>query len=246
MLHARNAIVTGVRRGIGRAIGELFAANGASIIARTRRVDPEFVTTCRDLSARHRVDVTPVQIDLADAQSIQTAVKSIHALGCRIDVLVNNAGAATGGTFSLTSPQSWRENFEVNLFGPIQFTQGIARLMARKGGGSIVNIASTAAFVADPGTAVYGSSKCALVRATHSLAIELAAQGIRVNAIAPGPTRTDMLEQMDPNALRGLLDRSAAKRPAEPEEIASVALFFASDLSRFVNGQTLRVDGGMA
>lgn len=246
MLHAKTSIVTGANRGIGRAILETFAANGSDLIACARRIDDDFVADCAALAGRHGVAVVPVQLDLLDQDSIRSALQSIHALRRDVDVLVNNAGAAVGGLYQMSPMDRWRETFEVNLFGPLQFTQGIVRLMSRRGAGSIVNIASTAAFVADPGTSAYGSSKCALVRATRSMAVELGGGGIRVNAIAPGVTRTDMLEEMDPQARDRLVAMSAMKRPAEPDEIAAVALFFASGLSGFVNGQTLRVDGGMA
>jgi 3-oxoacyl-[acyl-carrier protein] reductase len=117
--------------------------------------------------------------------------------------------------------------------------------MTRHKTGSIINIASTAAMVADPGTLGYGSSKAAFARATQSMATELGASGIRVNAIAPGVTRTDMFDQMTEAARDKLIDSSALKRAAEPQDIANMALFLASDLSSFVTGQIMRVDGGM-
>ena len=162
-----------------------------------------------------------------------------------VDVLVNNAGVASGGLFQMTTAAELRRVFEVNYFAQIALTQTVSRIMARRKAGSIINIASSAADIADPGTLAYGSSKAAFARASQSMASELGAVGIRVNSIAPGLTRTGMYDQMDPSAREKLVARSALKRPAEPTDIANVAVFLASDLSAFVTGQSIRVDGGM-
>jgi 3-oxoacyl-[acyl-carrier protein] reductase len=162
-----------------------------------------------------------------------------------VDVLVNNAGTASGGLFQMTPISEIRRVLEVNFFGQILLTQGLSRLMTRHRAGSIINIASTAADIADSGTLAYGASKAALARAARSLATELGTFGVRVNAISPGVTRTDMFDQMAPEARERLINSSALKRAAEPADIANVALFLASELSSFVTGQVLRVDGGM-
>ena len=117
--------------------------------------------------------------------------------------------------------------------------------MIRNKSGSIINLSSTAAFIADPGTLAYGSSKAAFSRATQSMASELGSYNIRVNAIAPSVTKTDMFEQMSVDARDKLINSSALKRAADPEEIAKVAVFLASELSSFVTGQVIRVDGGI-
>jgi 3-oxoacyl-[acyl-carrier protein] reductase len=244
MLENKNAVVTGANRGIGLAIAKTFAAQGARVLACMREVSEEAL-------AEIAIDVGPGQVqvvalDLADEVSIKAAIKEIAQLtGNRVDVLVNNAGTASGGLFQMTPIAEMRRVFEVNFFGQILLTQGLSRLMARRRVGSIINIASTAADIADSGTLVYGASKAALARAARSMATELGAFGVRVNAISPGVTKTDMFDLMEPEARERLINSAALKRAAEPADIANVALFLASDLSGFVSGQVLRVDGGM-
>ena len=235
MLRNKIAVVTGANRGIGLAIARTFAAQGARVLACTRQVSDEAL-------AEIAVDVGPGQVqvvalDLADEASIKAAIKEIAQLtGNRVDVLVNNAGTASGGLFQMTPIAEMRRVLEVNFFGQILLTQGLSRLMTRHRAGSIINIVSTAADIADPGT---------LARAARSMATELGAFGVRVNAISPGVTKTDMFDQMAPEARERLINSAALKRAAEPADIANVALFLASELSGFVTGQVLRVDGGM-
>jgi 3-oxoacyl-[acyl-carrier protein] reductase len=197
------------------------------------------------LAQQHGVTAHAVGVDLANEESVKAAVRQIASLAPRIDVLVNNAGVASGAIFQMTSMTELRRLFEINFFSQILLTQGLARSMARHKAGSIINIASTAAMVADPGTLAYGSSKAAFARATQSMATELGAAGIRVNAIAPGVTRTDMYDQMSEAAREKLIASSALKCAIEPQDVANMALFLASDLSASVTGQIMRVDGGM-
>jgi 3-oxoacyl-[acyl-carrier protein] reductase len=245
MLTEKTAVVTGANRGIGRCILETFLRQGCHVVACVRQKDADLEALLTALPAAEGSRLTVVELDLADEASIKSAVRQIVGSVPRLDILVNNAGVASGGLFQMSSMAEMRRVFEVNVFGTMQFSQGLARLMTRQKSGSIINIASTAVDFADPGTLGYGSSKAALVRMTQSMATELGAFNVRVNAIAPGLTRTDMFEQMTPAARELLIQRSALKRAAEPQDIANAALYLASDLSSFVTGQTLRVDGGM-
>lgn len=245
LLAGKVAVVTGANRGIGRAIAEAFVAHGAQVLACVRRPDESTLAWAAPLLAAQPDRVRAVALDLADEASIRAAVISLRQLAPRIDVLVNNAGVASGGLFQMTTMAELRRVFDVNFFGQVLFTQSLSRLMARHGAGSIINLSSTAANIADPGTLGYGASKAAWARATQTMATELGATGIRVNAIAPGVTQTDMYDQMAPNAREQLIARSAFRRAAQPQDIANVAVFLASDLSSFVTGQILRVDGGM-
>ncbi|MDR6421061.1 SDR family NAD(P)-dependent oxidoreductase [Paraburkholderia phenoliruptrix] len=245
LLKNKLAVITGANRGIGRAITETFAAHGANVIACMREINDERQSWLTSLADQHGMTAQAVSLDLADEASVKTAVRQIASLAPRIDILVNNAGVASGAIFQMTSMTELRRLFEINFFSQILLTQGLARAMARHKTGSIINIASTAAMVADAGTLAYGSSKAAFARATQSMATELGASGIRVNAIAPGVTRTDMYDQMTEAAREKLIASSAMKRAVEPQDVANMALFLASDLSTVVTGQILRVDGGM-
>jgi 3-oxoacyl-[acyl-carrier protein] reductase len=246
LLNGKIAVVTGANRGIGRSITETFAENRCDIFACMREVTLETKKWLKNLENKFNIVITPIELDLSDEDSIKNSIKQIFSISKRIDILVNNAGIASGGLFQMTPISELRKVFEINLFSQILFTQGIAKIMIRNKCGSIINLSSSAAFIADPGTLSYGSSKSALIRATESMAMELGTLNIRVNAIAPGVTKTDMFDQMSKDARDKLIKSSSLKRPAEPKDIANVALFLASELSSFVTGQVIRADGGIS
>ena len=245
LLQNKTAIITGSNRGIGKAVLETFAENGADIFACVRKESDEFSNVTARLSEKTGVSITPVYFDLAESEQVKSGVKSILSSKKQIDILVNNAGVASGSFFQMTSLKDLKQVFEINFFSQILFTQGISRYMTRFKTGSIINIASTAGLIGDAGMTSYGSSKAALIFATKTMATELGEKNIRVNAIAPSITKTDMFDQMEEKARSKLIDASALKRPAEAVEVANVALFLASDLSSYVTGQVLRVDGGL-
>jgi len=245
LLQNKTAIITGSNRGIGKAVLETFAENGADIFACVRKESDEFSNVTARLSEKTGVSITPVYFDLAESEQVKSGIKSILSSKKQIDILVNNAGVASGSFFQMTSLKDLKQVFEINFFSQILFTQGISRYMTRFKTGSIINIASTAGLIGDAGMTSYGSSKAALMFATKTMATELGEMNIRVNAIAPSITKTDMFDQMEEKARSKLIDASALKRPAEAVEVANVALFLASDLSSYVTGQVLRVDGGL-
>ncbi len=245
LLKQKTAIITGCNRGIGKAILEVFTENGADIFACIRKESDEFSDFVARLTDKNGVSITPVYFDFAESEQVKAGIKTIISSKKQIDILVNNAGVASGSLFQMTSLQDLRNVFEINFFSQILFTQGISRHMSRFKTGSIINIASTAGLIGDPGTISYGSSKAALIFATKTMASELGEMNIRVNAIAPSITKTDMFNQMEEKARKKLIESSSFKRPAEAVEIANVALFLASHLSSFITGQVLRVDGGL-
>ena len=246
LLKNKVAVISGANRGIGKCIVETFAENGADVIACMRSISSETVVWMNGLENKFNISVKPVLVDLSDEKSVKKSIKEIMIISKKIDILVNNAGVATGALFQMTTGVELRKIFEINFFSQIAISQGIAKVMIKNKSGSIINLSSSAAFVADPGTLAYGSSKSAFARATQSMAAELGGFSIRVNAIAPGVTKTDMFEQMSANARDKLINSSALKKAADPIDIANVALFLASDLSLIVTGQVIRADGGIS
>jgi 3-oxoacyl-[acyl-carrier protein] reductase len=246
LLAGKNAIITGCARGIGRRMLVAFAENGANAWACCRALTPEFTEYTAQLAVQHSVTITPLAFDMTDIAKMKDAIKTIQSSKMQVDVLVNNAGITYNALFQMTSMEKMRETFEVNFFAQVALMQYIVRLMTRQKSGSIINVSSTAALDANPGRGAYGASKAALLCMTRVMAHELAEQGVRVNAIAPGITDTDMVEaSMSRETIDAAVQQTRLKRMGKPSEIADAAVFLASDLSSYVTGEILRVDGGL-
>lgn len=243
MLEGKNVIITGCARGMGHKMMELFAQHGANIWACARKATEKFESDARELSEKYGVMVTPVYFELTNYDEMKAAVKSIMSAKKSIHALVNNAGITYNALFQMSTIEEIHRTLEINFVAPFLFTQYIVKLMLRNGGGSVVNIASTAAQDANSGRSVYGASKAAVICATQSLAEELGEKGIRANAIAPGITETDMLSSMTAEVIEETRQSTDMKRLGQPLDIANAALFLASDYSSYITGQVLRVDG---
>lgn len=244
-LQGKNALVTGAARGIGAAIVETFASQGANVWAFARTPDPAFENRCRELADAHNVWIKPLYADLTDSAAVTAAVKSAMADKLPLDILVNNAGVmGEDKMFQLTPVTEMRALFETNFFGTMQLTQLATRWMARKKRGAVVNIASVAGLDSDS-RLDYSASKAALIAATKKLARELAGAGIRVNAIAPGYTQTDMTRALGEKIEQEAANHNLLGRAGQPAEIAAVTAFLASDLASYVTAQVWRVDGGI-
>lgn len=239
-----NVMITGTRGGIGRALVEAFAEAGYSIIACTRKPDTAFNEYLVRVESKYNCKVYQAHFDITDTIAMKQEVKRVLAEVERIDVLVNNAGVAHGGMFSMTKIQTIRDVFEVNLFSYMELTQLLLRGMFRNKSGCIINMASISGLDQKAGNSAYGTSKAAVIAWTKTLAAEIGQFGIRVNAIAPGLTDTNMAKQMEEKAGLSMLRESTMGRLAMPSEIADVAVYLASEKATFINGQTIRVDGG--
>ena len=190
--------------------------------------------------------ITPVPFDLADEDEVKEGIKTIRSAKQHVDILVNNAGIIFTALFQMTSVKKMKEVFEINYFSQMLLTQSITKIMTRQKSGSIINISSSAAIEGNEGRTAYAASKAAVIASTKVMSKELAMYNIRVNAIAPGLTGTDMMHGSTPKAaLDYTLQRINMRRIGTPEEIANVALFLSSELSTYMTGQVLRVDGGM-
>ncbi len=245
LLNKKWAIVTGSNRGIGKAIVEKFARNGANVYACARCKNLDFEKQLHEWAIDYNVKIIPIYFDLTDDKEIKLAVNEIRSNKNTIDILINNAGKAHGGLVSMTKIETMKDIFDVNFYGPMAFTQQIVRLMMKNKSGNIINISSVTGLKGNRGTIAYGSSKAALIYSTQVLAKELGAYNIRVNSIAPGYINTDMFEENDGAIIDEVLERTSLKKIGDPSEVADVAVFLASAMSSYVTGEIIRVDGGL-
>lgn len=245
LLDNKNAVITGCNRGIGKAIMEKFAKNGAVIYAVVRKESPEFNQLVERLKMQYEAVITPVYVDLADEEQVRQGAKRILSDKAPIDILVCNAGISNPlNSLAMTRMETVKEVFEVNLFSQMLLTQQLSRSMMRYKSGSIIYISSSAAY--DGGANIeYSASKAAIIGEVRRLAVEYGPFNIRVNAIAPGLTATDMGNSMNEEDEAVALSMNIMKRKGKPEEIADAAVFLGSDMSSFMTAQVLRVDGGL-
>lgn len=245
LLLGKTAVITGCLQGIGRETMNVFAHNGANIFACCQYETEEFSNHIKDLSEANRIEIYPIYFDMMDEASIKQAAREIQKSKIPIDILVNIAGMTQDALFQMVTMEQMKKVFQVNFFSQILLSQYIVKLMLRHNSGSVINISSISALDGNPGQLVYASSKAAIISATKTMSTELAHQGIRVNAVAPGVIDTAMTAIIPKEAMDRLMSKSNIKRIGMPEEVANAILYLASDLSSFVTGQTIRVDGGI-
>ena len=246
MLKSKAAVVTGCNKGIGKKILEVFSANGATVFACVRNIDEEFKSFLNKLKQKFNNQIIPIQFDLNDETKIKEAANSILTSNKSIDILVNNAATIHTSIFQMTSVKKLKELFEVNFFSQTIFTQYILKSMIKNKKGSIVYISSSSALDGNEGRSAYSSAKAAIIAQAKVLSRELGVHNIRVNSIAPGLTNTDMMKKNhQEKIISEMISRISLRRIANPEEIANVVLLLSSDLTSYITGQVIRVDGGM-
>ena len=243
-----NAIVTGARRGIGRAITKKLVDSGINVWATTSHMDDAFIEDMNSLMGEAWVH--PIEMDLRNQDSIKDAVKTmtkdVDKDGNKptFDILVNNAGIPSGGLMQMTSMDTLRDVMDVNFISQIALIQMVSKYMMRQKSGSIVNIGSVGGIEAREGYLAYGSSKAAFMWATRCISKELAPYNIRVNAVAPGLVDTDMGDYKKDDEQEKILQAISMKRKGTPEEIAEVVYFLATNVSSFITGSIINADGG--
>lgn len=245
ILQDKTAIVTGAAKGIGLAIATKLSQAGARVVL------ADIDGAAAEEAAASIDNAQGVACDVRDENQVAKLVRDVVEEHGHLDIMVSNAGIAKVNPLVSTTLEEWRAVLDVNLDGVFLCTKHAAAAMAGNGGGSIINVASIKAFGGSPATGSYGAAKAGVVSLTKTAAIEMRDHGIRVNAICPGWVGTDMvfdkkeeLESVLGVDFQEVIDHIQGGRLGDPEEIASVAVFLASDRSRFSSGSTYVVDGG--
>jgi len=236
-------LITGSGQGIGRAIAEKFAAHGANIVISD--VNPDTAAKTAGEIAQYGVETLSVACDVSNQEQVDAMFEKTLAKWGKVDTLVNNAGITMDGLFIRMKAEAWQKVLSVNLFSMFLCSQAAANIMRKVRKGSIISISSIAAR-GNPGQANYSASKAGVIGLSNTLARELAPLGIRSNCIAPGFIKTPMTDKIPDKHRERILSGIPLARAGEPEDVANAALFFASELSAYITGHVLDVNGGIS
>lgn len=242
-LDGKIAVVTGAARGIGQAIAVKMAAAGADIALCD--VQKDWLTETIGLVTAQGRRAEGVAVDVSNADAVNGAMDEIVQRFGRIDILVNNAGITKDGLLMRMSEADWDAVLDINLKGAFLCTKAVSRPMMKQRSGAIVNIASIIGLIGNAGQCNYAASKAGLIALTKSVAKELASRNVRANAVAPGFIRSKMTDKLSEDIQKKMLEAIPLARFGEPEDVANVVLFLASDAAAYVTGQVLTVCGGM-
>ncbi len=244
LLTGKTALVTGAARGIGKAIALKFAEEGANIAFTDLVIDENGEATRAEIEAKG-VKCMAYASNAADFVQTAEVVKQVHADFGRIDILVNNAGITKDGLMMRMTEQQWDAVINVNLKSSFNFINACTPIMMRQRSGSIINMASVVGVHGNAGQSNYAASKAGMIALAKSVAQEMGSRGIRANAIAPGFIETAMTAALPDEVRADWAKKIPLRRGGQPEDIANVAVFLASDLASYVSGQVIQVDGGM-
>jgi 3-oxoacyl-[acyl-carrier protein] reductase len=244
LLENKVAIVTGATRGIGKGIAELFADQGADVIFTYVSSDEKAKALEHDLLAKG-VRARGYKFDVADYKMCETIVADIVKEFERIDIVVNNAGITRDTLLMRMSEEQWDEVMTTNLKSVFNMTKAVQRTMLKQRSGSIINMSSVVGVKGNAGQSNYAASKAGILGFTKSVALELGSRNIRSNAIAPGFIETEMTGALDEAMVQTWRDAIPLKRGGTADDVANLALFLASDMSAYITGQVINVDGGM-
>lgn len=244
-LKGKTALVTGGYRGIGKAIALKLASLGANVVVSDISETEDASETLNEIKA-FGVEAEAVKANVAVEEDVNGLVKKVIERFGHIDILINNAGITRDGLLMKMKESDWQSVIDVNLKGVFLCTKAVVRPMMLQKSGSIVNIASVVGITGNAGQANYSASKAGVIGFTKSIAKEIGSKGVRVNAVAPGFINTKMTEALPEEVKKAYMANIPLRRYGEPEEIAEVVAFLCEDRSRYMTGQVLKVDGGMA
>ena len=244
LLTGKTAIITGAARGIGKALALKFAEEGANIAFTDLVIDESGEETRKEIEAKG-VKCLAYASNAANFEETAEVVKKIHEDFGTIDVLVNNAGITKDGLMLRMTEAQWDAVINVNLKSAFNFVHACLPIMMRQRGGSIINMSSVVGVQGNAGQAHYAASKAGMIALAKSVAQEMGSRGVRANAIAPGFIETAMTHQLSDEVRKEWMKQIPLRRGGQAEDVANVAVFLASDLSSYVTGQVIQVDGGM-
>lgn len=243
MLKGKVALITGASRGIGRAIAFVFAKQGATVAINYSSAVEEAHQIVKEIKAMGG-QAMAIQANVANGEEVKEMIKSIIATYGTLDILVNNAGITKDMLLLRMTDREFDDVIQINLKGVFNCTKHASRIMMKKGG-SIINMSSVVGLIGNIGQSNYAASKAGVIGFTQSVAREFASKKLRVNAIAPGFIKTDMTDKLSEGIKENMVRNIPVGRFGEAQEVANVALFLASDLSSYITGQVIHVDGGM-
>jgi 3-oxoacyl-[acyl-carrier protein] reductase len=245
LLQGKTALITGASKGIGRAIAKRFAENGASV-AFTYLSSPEKGQALEAELLAMGIQAKGYRSDASDYKAAEQLIENVlKDFGGKLEIVVNNAGITKDGLLMRMSEEQWDEVLRVNLKSVFNLTKAATRPMMKQKNGSIINLTSVVGIRGNAGQANYAASKAGIIGFTKSIALELGSRNIRSNAIAPGFIETEMTGELDEKVVQQWKDSIPLRRGGSAEEVADCAVFLASDLSLYITGQVLQVDGGM-
>ncbi len=244
-LNGKSALVTGGTRGIGKAIVMLLAKTGCNV-AFTYKSSAQVAEALKKDIESLGVKAFAIQSDAGNFQSAQTTINQVVEEFGALDILVNNAGITRDTLLLRMTEEQWDEVLDSNLKSVFNYTKAAAKPMMQKRAGRIINISSIVGLMGNAGQANYAATKAGIIGFTKSIAKEFASRNILVNAIAPGYISTEMTDKLSEDQLKKITDIIPLKKAGAVEDIANAVLFLASDLSGYITGETLKVDGGMA
>ena len=244
MLKGKTAVITGSGRGIGKSIALKLASHGANIVINDIPSSDYADETCEEVK-KLRVECIVVKGDVRNTEDVQKLVSETMDKFGHIDIFVNNAGITRDGLMIRMSEDDWDLVMDINLKGAFNCIKAVARPMMKQRSGAIINMASIVGVMGNPGQANYVASKAGLIGLTKTTAKEFASRGIRCNAVAPGFIRSAMTDVLSDDVKKKYLDSIPLGEFGETENIADVVAFLASDMSKYVTGQVINVDGGL-
>lgn len=244
MLKGKNVIVTGTTRGIGREIALTLAQNGANIAMNYRNLNSEVEDLINEIKS-FGVDALAIKCDVSITEEVDNFVKEVKSHYNTIDILVNNAGITKDGLILRMKEEDFNDVLDVNLKGTFNTTKSVSSIMVRQKYGKIINISSVVGIAGNAGQCNYAASKAGVIGFSKSVARELASRNINVNVVAPGYINTDMTKNLPDKVKEEIIKSIPMKKIGYPKEVANLVLFLSSNLSDYITGQVINVDGGM-